>query len=226
MCFAFRYARLLAPILRAAEPVFLDGGQLMLRACPCNRLFFKQYLRACKPARLVGVAVAMAGLSLVLAVRHGLTLTVWSTVVALAILLALAIIDAKTAILPDMLTLPLLWLGLSLAWTGGPVPLHDAVAGAIAGYGFLWLLFWLFKWIRKREAMGYGDFKLLAALGAWVGITVMPYVLLAACVAGILYALRSRKRRFLEGSYPFGPALAAAGATAIIFSPQVQSYIG
>lgn len=226
LCFALRYARLLGPMLRSSEPLFFDSRQLMLRACCCKRWSFKRGLPDCEITWLAGTAIAMAGFSSVLAAGHGLTLTLWSTVAALAVLLALAIIDAKTGILPDMLTLPLLWLGLALAWAGGTVSLHDAVAGAIAGYGFLWLLFWLFKWTRKREAMGYGDFKLFAALGAWVGIAIIPYVLLAACVAAILYAVWRRKRPFLDGAYSFGPFLAAAGAAAVIFSPRVQSYIG
>src|SRR5690606_32770961 len=99
--------------------------------------------------------------------------------VAAFMLMLLAHIDIRTRLLPDALTLPLLWLGLGAAWLGwGRVPLYDAVAGVMAGYGVLWLLLQGFRLLRGIEGMGYGDLKLVAALGAWLGWQALPGVLL------------------------------------------------
>lgn len=171
-----------------------------------------------------GASMVMGGLAWILAHRYGLGFGFWSTLIALNMLLILAVVDAQLALLPDALTAPLLWLGLAAAWMGGPVSLHQSLAGAVAGYGFLWVLFWLFALFRGRAGMGYGDFKLLAALGAWVGIFSLPYVLLAACLAGIGAAFLRQKNFRLGSSYPFGPFLAASGATALALGPGVQSY--
>jgi leader peptidase (prepilin peptidase)/N-methyltransferase len=135
---------------------------------------------------------------------------------AMAILMVLAIVDAGTCLLPDALTYPLLWLGLALAWWGGPISLHNAVAGAVSGYLFPWLLAVVFHLVRRRQGMGHGDFKLLAALGAWLGVGPLPYVLLAACLSGILFACVVQRRVWPAGAYPFGPFLAAAGAAAMV----------
>ena len=89
-------------------------------------------------------------------------------------LIALAFIDIDTQLLPDDITLPLLWAGLLLNLVGGFVPLQDAVIGAMAGYLLLWSIYWLFKLLTGKEGMGYGDFKLLAALGAWFGWQAIP----------------------------------------------------
>ena len=99
-------------------------------------------------------------------------------------LLALTFIDFDTQLLPDDLTLPLLWAGLLANLFGLFVPLRDAVIGAIAGYLALWIVYWLFKLIRGKEGMGYGDFKLLAALGAWLGWQMLPLIVLLSSVVG------------------------------------------
>ncbi|HCK00060.1 MAG TPA: prepilin peptidase [Serratia grimesii] len=129
------------------------------------------------------------------------------------ILLALALIDYDHQLLPDNLTLPLLWLGLLFQLYGGTVALADAVIGAMAGYLCLWLLFWVFRLATGREALGYGDFKLLAALGAWLGWMALPGLLLLAASAGIALTLLARltHRRPLDAPLPFGPLLALAG---------------
>lgn len=140
-----------------------------------------------------------------------------------AALLALALIDWDTTLLPDDITLPLLWAGLlaaALRWT--EVPLADAVWGAAAGYLSLWLVFWGFKLATGKDGMGYGDFKLFAALGAWFGWQALVPMILAAsvigAVVGIALKLRSQLR---EGGYiPFGPFLAGAGFAALLFGPQ------
>ena len=117
-------------------------------------------------------------------------------------------------LLPDQLTLPLLWLGLIVNSTGGGfTSLSSAVWGAIVGYLVLWSIYWLFKLITGKEGMGYGDFKLLAALGAWLGWQSLPAIVLVSSVAGVLYALTmglfSKGAR--DNPIPFGPYLALAG---------------
>ncbi len=139
----------------------------------------------------------------------GLIALAWS--VCGAFLLALAWIDAQTQLLPDELTLPLLWLGLLIhaAGLGGGLPLEAAVWGAAMGYGVLWIVYWIFRLITHREGLGYGDFKLLAALGAWLGWPALPTVVLIAALLGLAYGTLMRMRRTLkhDGSFPFGPAL-------------------
>ncbi|KHJ59323.1 prepilin peptidase, partial [Burkholderia glumae] len=101
-----------------------------------------------------------------------------------AMLVAMSLIDIKTGYLPDSMTLPLLWAGLVVNLWGSFVDLREAVIGAIAGYLFLWCVFWLFKWLRGIEGIGYGDLKLLAALGAWLGWIALPQILLVAALSG------------------------------------------
>ena len=128
-------------------------------------------------------------------------------------LIALTFIDADTTLLPDDLTLPLLWLGLLANVFGLFVPLKDAVIGAAAGYLALWSIYWAFKLATGKEGMGYGDFKLLAALGAWMGWkALLPIVLLSSLVGAVVgVALIVLARRGREIPIPFGPYLAAAG---------------
>jgi len=138
-------------------------------------------------------------------------------------LLALTGIDFDTQLLPDNLTLPLLWGGLIANLFGLFVPLADAVIGAIAGYMALWTIFWLFKIIRGKEGMGYGDFKLLAALGAWLGWKMLPLIVLGSSVVGaaIGIALVAFKGRDHNVPLAFGPYLAIAGAVALFFGPTI-----
>lgn len=136
-------------------------------------------------------------------------------------LLALALIDADTQYLPDDLTLPLLWAGLVANLFELFTPLASAVIGAVAGYLSLWTVYWLFKLIRGKEGMGHGDFKLLAALGAWLGWKMLPLIVLLSSVAGAviglaLIAFRGRDHTI---PLPFGPYLALAGAIALFFGP-------
>ncbi|MEP7327596.1 MAG: A24 family peptidase [Betaproteobacteria bacterium] len=150
----------------------------------------------------------------------------WQGVAACALLwtlLALTAIDFDTQLLPDNLTLPLLWGGLIANLYGLFVPLTDAVIGAIAGYLALWTIFWLFKLIRGKEGMGYGDFKLLAALGAWLGWKMLPLIVLGSSVVGacIGIALVVFKGRDHNVPLAFGPYLAIAGAIALFFGPSI-----
>lgn len=139
-----------------------------------------------------------------------------------AAILALALIDWDTTLLPDDITLPLLWAGLiaaTLHWT--PVALPSALWGAVAGYLSLWLIYWAFKLITGKEGMGFGDFKLFAALGAWFGWQALVPMILMASVIGALVGIAMKFSSGLrEGGYvPFGPFLAGSGITAMIFGP-------
>ena len=140
-------------------------------------------------------------------------------------LLALAFIDADTQLLPDDLTLPLLWGGLLANLFGLFVPLSSAVIGAIAGYLSLWTVYWLFKLVRGKEGMGYGDFKLLAAIGAWLGWPMLPQVVLVSSVLGAVggIAMIVARGRDRASPLPFGPWLAGAGVVALFFGPQVNA---
>ena len=140
-------------------------------------------------------------------------------------LLALAFIDADTQLLPDDLTLPLLWGGLVANLFGLFVPLASAVVGAIAGYLVLWAVYWLFKLVRGKEGMGYGDFKLLAALGAWLGWPMLPQIVLVSSVLGavggiLMIVLKGRDKAV---PLPYGPWLAGAGAVALFFGPAINA---
>jgi leader peptidase (prepilin peptidase)/N-methyltransferase len=139
------------------------------------------------------------------------------------VLIALTFIDADTTLLPDSLTLPLLWAGLLLNVRGTFVPLEQAVIGAAAGYLILWSIYWLFKLATGKEGMGYGDFKLLAALGGWFGWKMLlPIVLLSSvvgAVVGILLLILARRGRDIP--IPFGPYLAAAGFIALMYGEDI-----
>jgi leader peptidase (prepilin peptidase)/N-methyltransferase len=139
-----------------------------------------------------------------------------------ATLVALACIDWDTTLLPDDLTLPLLWAGLiaaALQWT--TVTLPFALWGAVAGYVSLWLIYWTFKLVTGKEGMGFGDFKLFAALGAWFGWQALVPIILMASVIGAVVGIGMKFSSALrEGVYvPFGPFLAGSGLTAMIFGP-------
>lgn len=140
-----------------------------------------------------------------------------------AVLLTLAMIDWDTTLLPDNLTLPLLWAGLlaaALQWT--EVPLFDSVMGAAAGYLSLWTVYWGFKLATGKEGMGFGDFKLYAALGAWFGWqALVPLILLASVVGAVVGIAMKFSSGLREGGYiPFGPFLVGAGLIAMVFGPQ------
>ena len=141
-----------------------------------------------------------------------------------AALLALAMIDWDTTFLPDDITLPLLWAGLivaALQWNPA-VNLLTSLWGAVAGYLSLWLIYWAFKLITGKEGMGYGDFKLFAALGAWFGWpALVPMILMASVIGALVGIVMKFTGGLREGGYvPFGPFLAGAGFTAMIFGPQ------
>lgn len=158
--------------------------------------------------------------NLSLAAGFALVLT-WS-------LIALTMIDIDHQLLPDNITLPLLWIGLIANAQGLFTDLHSAVMGAIAGYMVLWLVYWAFKLLTKKEGMGFGDFKLLAALGAWLGWELLPVVIILSAfvgaIVGILGILILGKEK--NKPIPFGPYLAAAGWIAFFWGePITNAYI-
>jgi len=124
----------------------------------------------------------------------------------------LALTDYKTGLLPDRLTLSLLWLGLIFHATTNPSKLDDAIYGAVIGYLSLWLLYWVFFWLRQREGLGYGDFKLLSAIGAWNGWQSLPLILIVSSISGLVTFATVRVIRHKSAEQiPFGPCLAFAG---------------
>ena len=135
-----------------------------------------------------------------------------------AVLVALAGIDWDTTLLPDDLTLPLLWAGLVCAALGWTIPLSIAIWGAVVGYMSLWTVYWIFKKATGKEGMGYGDFKLLAALGAWLGVQMILPIVLAASIIGAIVGIGLKLTGGLrEGRYvPFGPFLAGAGLVVML----------
>lgn len=155
----------------------------------------------------------------------GLTLTGGIVLVFALFLLVLTVIDINTQLLPDIITYPLLWLGLLVNSQGVFTDLQSAVYGAALGYISLWAFYWIFKILSGKEGMGYGDFKLLAALGAWLGWQLLPLVVLLAsflgAVVGVsLILIRGRDR---QAPLAFGPYLAASGAIALLWGHQIVS---
>ena len=167
---------------------------------------------------------ALGGLLAAYAIwRFGLTWQGGAACVLLWTLIALTFIDFDTQLLPDNLTLPLLWAGLLANLFGVFVSLHDAVIGAIAGYLALWIVYWLFRLIRGKEGMGYGDFKLLGALGAWLGWQMLPLIVLLSSVVGAVIGITLMVFKGRDHNIPlaFGPYLAIAGGIALFYGPQL-----
>lgn len=155
--------------------------------------------------------------------RWGLTPTGLAWCGFSATLLSLSMIDWDTTLLPDDMTLPLLWAGLLLAALKVTnVSLESATWGAAAGYFSLWLIYWIFKLVTGKEGMGYGDFKLFAALGAWFGWqALIPIILMASVIGAIIGIALKFSSKLREGGYiPFGPFLGLAGFSAMFFGPQ------
>ncbi|EON93931.1 prepilin peptidase [Marinobacter lipolyticus SM19] len=146
-------------------------------------------------------------------------LLVWS-------LVAMTMIDFDTQLLPDSMTLPLMWLGLVLNYFGVLTDFHSAFWGAVAGYLSLWSVYWLFKLVTGKEGMGHGDFKLLAALGAWLGWQLLPAVILLSSVVGAIVgiSLMVFRKHGREVPIPFGPYLAAAGLLCLWFGAEIQAW--
>jgi leader peptidase (prepilin peptidase)/N-methyltransferase len=160
--------------------------------------------------------------------HFGYGIAAMSAIVFVWALIALTFIDFDTQLLPDSITLPLLWLGLLINIQNTFVPLSSAVTGAMAGYLSLWSIYWLFKLLTGKEGMGYGDFKLLAAIGAWLGWSMLPIVILLSSAVGAVVgiALIVFAKRGHSIPIPFGPYLAGGGLIALFWGKEIlQSYL-
>jgi len=171
--------------------------------------------------RYPAVEALTAALSAYVAWHFGFGMAAAGALLFTWAMIALTFIDLDTYYLPDSITLPLLWLGLLLNISGTYTPLPGAVIGAAAGYLSLWGVYWIFKWATGKEGMGYGDFKLLAAIGAWLGWQMLPLTILLSSLVGavigiglIVFAGRGR-----SVPIPFGPYLAIAGMIALLHGP-------
>lgn len=190
-------------------------------------LFLKGQCAKCKThisLQYPAIEVITAALSVVVAMHFGVTI---ETVFALLFtwsLISLTMIDAQTQLLPDNITQPLLWLGLLINAFGVITDLQSAVIGAAIGYMVLWSVYKLFKLITGKEGMGYGDFKLLAALGAWMGWQFLPQIILLSSLVGVIIGVSMIifKRHDKNIPIPFGPYLAIAGWIAFMWGQQIN----
>ncbi len=229
------------------EPEPVDTFNLMTPASTCpscghkirswenipvlSYLFLKGRCSSCNTGisiRYPTIEIISAALAVLIGLSFGATLQTVVLCLFAWSLLTLTMIDLDTQLLPDSITLPLLWAGLIASNFGLTVSLEDALWGAVAGYLALWSVYWLFKLITGKEGMGYGDFKLLAALGVWLGWAKLPLVILLSSLVGTLVAilLIVLKRQDRSNPIPFGPYLAAAGLIALIWGDTIiQSYL-
>jgi leader peptidase (prepilin peptidase)/N-methyltransferase len=187
---------------------------------------------ACKAPisfRYPAVELLTGAISVALAVRFGYSAALLAGLVFAWAMVALTFIDIDTQLLPDDITLPLVWLGLLVNLFGTFVDLRSAVLGAVGGYMLLWLVYWGFRLVAKKEGMGYGDFKLLAAIGAWTGWQVLPFVVVISAGIGAIVgsAMLVLSRRGMDTRIPFGPYLALGGIAALLWGRQaVTAWIG
>jgi leader peptidase (prepilin peptidase)/N-methyltransferase len=203
-------------ILRAWENIpVLSYLFLRARCSSCGTKISVQYPVV---ELLTGIA------SLCVAYTFGVTLQTLAALMFTWVLIALTLIDLKKQLLPDSMTLPLLWLGISISFFEVFTNLKSSVIGAIAGYLILWSVYHLFKLITGKEGMGYGDFKLLAALGAWAGYSYLPQIILVSSivgsVAGITMLLIGKTKQ--QQPIPFGPYLAVAGWIALLWGETIN----
>ncbi|WP_305879920.1 A24 family peptidase [Simiduia sp. 21SJ11W-1] len=169
------------------------------------------------------IELASALLSLAVAWHFGASLEMLLMLPFTWALITLTMIDADTMLLPDDITLPLLWAGLILNSFGLITDFHSAFWGAVLGYGVLWSVFWLFKLVTGKEGMGYGDFKLLAAMGAWLGWQSLPLIILLSSLVGAVIGISMIVIRGQDKQIPipFGPYLAIAGWIAMMWGDQI-----
>lgn len=176
------------------------------------------------------VVEAFTGIASAFAALHfGVSWAAAFAIVYIWSLVTLAFIDADTTLLPDDITLPLLWLGLLINLGGVFTDARSAVVGAVAGYLILWAVFWAFKLLTGKDGMGYGDFKLLAAIGAWLGWQLLPLVILLSAAVGTIVGIAGilLRGRDKGAKLPFGPYLAAAGFIALFWGQKLNIwYLG
>lgn len=177
-------------------------------------------------ARYPAVELLTALLSALVAYQLGFGITGVAFVFATWLLVAMTFIDLDTMLLPDSLTLLLLWVGLALSCFDNSISPIDSIVGAIFGYLSLWSIYWIFKLLTGKEGMGYGDFKLLAALGAWVGWQHLPIILLLSSVVGAVVGITMMliQKKDSNLAIPFGPYLAAAGWLTMLYGDLIADW--
>lgn len=181
------------------------------------------------PLRYPAVEALAGAMSLAVAWQFGASVQTLAVLLFTWSLIALSFIDLDTQLLPDSITLPMLWMGLAFNLFAVFVPLRDAVVGAMCGYGILWIVYQAFRLLTGKEGMGYGDFKLLAMLGAWAGWQSLPLTILLSSVLGAVVgvALIVFKGQGREVPIPFGPYLALAGWVSLIWGDRIIAlYLG
>lgn len=171
------------------------------------------------------IELLTAILSVIAVVQFGFNASGLAAVVFTWCLVSLTFIDIDHQLLPDRIVLPLLWLGLLINTQNSFTSLSSAVWGAALGYLILWSIYWTFKLITGKEGMGYGDFKLLAALGAWCGATSLPLIILLSSVTGVILTvvLMISRKHEAQNPLPFGPYLAIAGWIALLWGDQITA---
>jgi len=194
-------------------------------------VLLRGHCRACKTGISLQyplVEILTGVLSAAVFVHFGITAVACLGLILTWTLIVLSGIDIRTQLLPDNITLPLLWLGLLVNLNGLIVPLQEAVTGAMFGYLSLWSVYWVFKLLTGKEGMGYGDFKLLAALGAWLGWTMLPAIIMLSALSGVIIGggalLLARRGKSVP--IPFGPYLAAGGWIALLWGERlIHAYL-
>ncbi|WP_261815933.1 prepilin peptidase [Vibrio gallicus] len=208
--------------IQARDNIPLLGWLLLRGKC--------RYCEAKISPRYPLIELLSGALCLVIAIQFGFSLYAVALLGLTWVLICATFIDLDTMLLPDSLTLPLMWAGIALALTGiSSITLSQAVIGAMAGYLSLWSVYWLFKLVTGKEGMGYGDFKLLAALGAWLGWQALPLIILLSSLVGLIFGIIQLrlKKQGIEKAFPFGPYLAVAGWIYVIAGDQIiHWYLG
>ncbi|HEX9398010.1 MAG TPA: A24 family peptidase [Burkholderiales bacterium] len=235
-------AELAGAVAPAAEPLNLFFPRSRCPSCakPITALqnvpilswiFLQGKCSSCKVAISLKYPVveALAGIGAAYAAwRFGATAAAFGAALFIWFTIALAVIDQETGLLPDNLTLPLVWLGLIFNLGNAFVPLSEAVIGAVAGYLSLWLVYWIFKLLTRREGMGFGDFKMNAAVGAFLGWKMLPLVILLSSVVGLVFGaaqMFAARGRWEAGfRFHFGPYLAIAGVVALFWGTPLMRW--
>lgn len=173
--------------------------------------------------RYVIVEILTAFLLVLCAFKFGFSIQAFWAIIFTLSLISLTFIDLEHQILPDNITLPTMWLGLGISLWNLFIPVEQAILGAMVGYLSLWAIYWIFKWITGKEGIGYGDFKLLALLGAWLGWQALPMVLFGAALSGAIIGISLRINKRLEPNtpIPFGPFLAIAGWLSLMYGDKL-----
>ena len=174
-----------------------------------------QYCKKKISYRYLIIELIFIVLSIILFTQNDFNITILYKLFFLYIIVMLLVIDFKTKLLPDILTIVLLWTGLLININGVYVSIHDAIYGAIAGYLLLWILYWAFKFLAKKEGLGYGDFKYMAAMGAWFGWSSLTDIIIISSILGVIYFIINTKKDTDE--IAFGPFISIAGLIIFLY---------